>query len=412
VWYASDPQLNNEDMMAKMLKFTKYFPAEGSNLERQTKSISGHEKALREGRYTLPPKPGYMKGDLPGVHIPSSTEFSYLQKALREIAAGVSTPTNALKELNESNFTKNRSQWKMDKFRKYATDPYYAGIVEKDRQVKARSEAGLHEPMLTMEEHRRIIEAFSQSPTRKYDRKGPNPLFPLNRSFCNCGGKLVGANHKNGKGWACLEYRCLGCSKLYKETELHDSLTALLTRVRLSQDDRKQFVKALQHVWVEHQRSDLARVTSLEAQKTRLTVEKERAARSYSTVPDELKEDIAGSIAKIKVEIEVVDQELSKASNIADDLVSFVEFALNFTHDLSTEWWDLDIQEKFQCKNLLFPGDLALDENGKVYTPQLSDIYRLAGTKKDPRMSRESLMVELAGLTPASERIIRKYLQA
>ena len=34
VWYASDPELNKSDLSAKLLKFTKYLSAEGSNEER------------------------------------------------------------------------------------------------------------------------------------------------------------------------------------------------------------------------------------------------------------------------------------------------------------------------------------------------------------------------------------------
>ena len=40
VWYASDDTLNTEDMTAKLMKFMKYFVAEGSNEERQRKSMA------------------------------------------------------------------------------------------------------------------------------------------------------------------------------------------------------------------------------------------------------------------------------------------------------------------------------------------------------------------------------------
>jgi len=46
VWYASDPELNKGDLASKLLKFTKYLSAEGSNEERQHKSIAGQTKAL------------------------------------------------------------------------------------------------------------------------------------------------------------------------------------------------------------------------------------------------------------------------------------------------------------------------------------------------------------------------------
>ena len=57
VWYASETDaFNGDDAMAKFMRTMSAFRAEGSNEERQRKSISGHEKAIRDGRYTFPPK--------------------------------------------------------------------------------------------------------------------------------------------------------------------------------------------------------------------------------------------------------------------------------------------------------------------------------------------------------------------
>lgn len=51
VYYACDDELNSDNISAKLLRFTKYLTAEGSNLERQHKSIEGDTKAINEGRY-------------------------------------------------------------------------------------------------------------------------------------------------------------------------------------------------------------------------------------------------------------------------------------------------------------------------------------------------------------------------
>ena len=51
VYYACDEELNSDQLTAKLLRFTKYLTAEGSNIERQKKSIAGDVKAINEGRY-------------------------------------------------------------------------------------------------------------------------------------------------------------------------------------------------------------------------------------------------------------------------------------------------------------------------------------------------------------------------
>lgn len=58
VWYASESDtFNGNDAMAKFMRTMSAFKAEGSNEERQRKSISGQTTALKEGRYTFNPKP-------------------------------------------------------------------------------------------------------------------------------------------------------------------------------------------------------------------------------------------------------------------------------------------------------------------------------------------------------------------
>jgi len=50
---------NGDDAMAKFMRTMSAYKAEGSNEERQKKSVQGTKKAIREGRYTFPPKQIY-----------------------------------------------------------------------------------------------------------------------------------------------------------------------------------------------------------------------------------------------------------------------------------------------------------------------------------------------------------------
>lgn len=68
VKFASQPDLNADTATNTLLLMLEAYKAEGSNEERQRKSINGQTNALREGRYTFVPKPGYMKGKLVGIH--------------------------------------------------------------------------------------------------------------------------------------------------------------------------------------------------------------------------------------------------------------------------------------------------------------------------------------------------------
>lgn len=170
VWYASDPQLNKGDLPSKLLKFTKYLSAEGSNEERQNKSIAGQTKALVEGRYPFSPKPGYKKGYEAGIQELHEVRAPILKAILEDIAAKRVTPTEALIRLNASQFMKSHSPYKMDKFRIIVIDPFYAGIVEVRKQVNVRNEKGLHQPLITKDQHRELLEIMEN---KKKTQSGP-----------------------------------------------------------------------------------------------------------------------------------------------------------------------------------------------------------------------------------------------
>jgi DNA invertase Pin-like site-specific DNA recombinase len=69
VVFASQPTLGIDTATNTLLLMLEAYKAEGSNEERQRKSISGQTAALKEGRYPFVPKPGYMRGTVRGVPI-------------------------------------------------------------------------------------------------------------------------------------------------------------------------------------------------------------------------------------------------------------------------------------------------------------------------------------------------------
>lgn len=407
VWYASNPELNTDDMTAKMMKFMKYFAAEGSNEERQRKSINGHVAAIREGRYTFAPKPGYMKGDKPGVHIPHHTEFKPLQKAFKEVASRISTPSEALKRLNDSDFTKYRTPWKIDKFIHSAKDAYFCGIVEMDKQVRARCENGQHEPMITKKEHEDILEVLSTRKTRHIRKQQYNPEFPMNKILvhdCVEGAKFTGSFQNNGHGKKYPKYRCRKCGKQYHRKEVHQSIAKVLKQFEYSDSQKRQFISALETVWHQKQQDNLNQIKVLQKRSDELREEKSRLYRELANTDDEFKEGLKEEIRKTEAKIKEIEAEKGKSNNLQEDLIEFVKFALSYTNILKEDWWQLDQQERLKCQQILFPSRIILNSSKKVGTIQICLLYRLAANKKELRIARNSLLVELEGIAPSSIR--------
>ena len=149
--FASQPNLKTDTAADTLMLMLEAFKAEGSNEERQRKSISGQIAALQEGKYPFAPKPGYMRGREVGIPEKHPVRGPALQKVLLDIVNKRVSPTQGLIDLNNSDFMLDgHSKYKMDKFRKIATDSFYAGVVEMDKQVKWKNESGLHEPLITL----------------------------------------------------------------------------------------------------------------------------------------------------------------------------------------------------------------------------------------------------------------------
>lgn len=405
--YASQPELNTDDHNAKLLKALEAFKGEGSNVERQRKSIAGQTTALQQGRYTFSPKPGYMRGDEPGIHKPHPVRAPALRKVLLDIVTKRVTPTQGLIDLNSSEFMRGHSLYKMDKFRKIATDVYYAGGVAIDKQVKVYNLNGLHEPLLTLEQHKELVRIFDgKRKNQAGPRKNGNPKYPLNNIIhCdNCHGKqynrIVGVDITNGKSPKLYEkYRCRACKRALPRDEMHTKVTKLLRSNPITDAGVSDLTKALATVWKRREGENQQEVVRLQHKLTHL---KESVSQQVEAATDPenaaIKTDILANIAKRKQEAQDVEGELYRLTQKTEqDYEQFLKFAYGFAADTSQKFLDpLTSQEnRLRFKQIVFPAGFRLDADKNVYTPEISELIRLAGIKKDPSINEESLLVPI-----------------
>lgn len=408
--FANNMELNGADAKASLLLSLDGFKAEGSNEERQHKSISGHEKAIREGRYTFPPKPGYMKSSEPGIHIPNPSTFIPLQKAFRDIAHGLRAPQESLKELNESTFIDKHSPLRMDKFSSFAIDPYYCGILKINRQVKSENANGLHEKMLTIQEHESLVNVFTGRLKPRGPKKQYNPEFPMNKILIcgDCEGevKFTGSTKNNGYSRKTTryynKYHCRGCGKSYHRDEVHDKINERLNSLQFNDNAYNAFRAALTEVWERKQQSNISTIKSQLKRLNELKETKSKLVLALATSDLRYRSDIEDELDTIKAKINDLESNIKELSNIHNDLIEFIEFGITYTNRLSTDWWKLSHEERVRCQLLLFPGGISFNSEKKVGTNQLSPIYSLKPNKKDLSNNEKSLLVELRGNAPRS----------
>ena len=409
VWYASDPELNAGTLASKLLKFTKYLSAEGSNEERQHKSIEGNAKLLREGKYPFPPKPGYMRGKVKSIPEIHPVKGPALKGILLKIAMKQVTPSQGLVEFNNSDFMKDgHSSYKMDKFRIIVTDPFYAGIIHIDKQIKVHNEDGLHDPLITKEQHLELLRIMNtKSKNQKGPRKNGNPEYPLsNHVSCdNCteqkNGRYVGFTHSNGKGVHFYhKYRCRACKRYITREELHSIVTDLFKPI--SREQEEIFMDALNIVWKKREGSAIQDTNRI---KQKIEMLEQAIAHQVNAITDpanaEIRDDILAQIANKKEEISSLEQERERLATITDeDRDKFLGFAFAFINNIGSSFLDYSLsrEHRIRCKLILFPAGFYLDAENKVYTPEISPIYGLASNKKDLPKLEKSLLVRVQGL--------------
>lgn len=409
VWYASDPELNKGDLASKLLKFTKYLSAEGSNEERQHKSIAGQTKALMEGRYPFSPKPGYKRGYERAVQEVHPIRGPILRNTLISIVTRRVTPTQALIEFNKTDFTRDHCQYKMDKFRHILTDPFYAGIVEIDKQVKVRNENGLHEALITKDQHLELVRIMNgKKKTQSGPRKNGNPKYPLsNEVRCDLclkkrNGRIVGLDLTNGRPNSKVyeKYRCRGCHRHITRQELHAQVEQRFRENRMTDEGLEDFLDALNTVWDRQEGLAQQEVNRIKHKIVSLNTSIQEQVEAVTDPTNaSIKQDILNVIAKRKVELGELEEQLEKMSRDADtDKERFLRFAIDFVESMGSRFFELTPENRSRCKQLVFPAGFYINANKKVYTTEISPLYRLAGIKKAPRLASEALLVRVVGL--------------
>lgn len=104
--------------------------------------------------------------------------------------------------------------------------------------------------------------------------------------------------------------------------------------------------------------------------------------------------DLKTQIVQIDDETETLKQ--SKDSSIVD----FMQFALETVENMRRTFWELDEEHLTRYKQLIFPRGFSLSPDKKVYTPEISEFYRLALKQKDLETSSKSDMVGDIGFEP------------
>ncbi len=401
--YAAKPSLTfKDDIYALFEEMIDVFKAESSNVERITKTTEKMKARIIAGYYPGTPKQGYQRTTTPGLHEPRQPQWSLLRAALTEVASQEYTLHEALKRLQAQGYkTTRNSTLDMERFKTILLDPYYAGVCQmSDWPINPR---GLHVPMITMQQHEQLKEIVSGK--KKIPHKRFNPKYRL-ANLLGCTEcledesarypRLVGYDHHNGKQGdkrkTYEKYRCRSCNKEHKRQHVHSEIDKVLEPLMLTPEKRAEFLAALRTVWEQEHQDNARFIQTLQQRKDELTASKNSLVMAIAT-GKVTEADGNSALAGIKSDIEQIDEEIADTQDFEQDFVEFTAFTMNFIDEMQRSWWELDQKHLGWCKQLLFPEGFSLSRDGNVYTPKISEFYRVATAKNDSGKPDNSYMV-------------------
>lgn len=407
--YAKKPHLANEDsMMTLMEEMLDVFRAEASNQERITKTTSNMQARVKLGYFPGRTKAGYKMTGTPGLFEPNEPDWSNIKDGFISVLAG-GTIKEVVKEINDKGYlTVSGKPMDTYNFKKMLRDPYYSGAIAMSSwEVNPN---GLHKPMITAEEHEQL-KALADGVVYKQRKKFRSEFCLSNLMDCKeCMGKdtlkaprLVGYDHSNGKKGNSLKrykrYRCRNCGLSMLQKELHRTVSDELLGLEIVPSRKDEFIGALRQVWEQDTSIVISRSKGLQRRLDELKTEKSTAVRN--SLNNRFNEDdIKAVLDVIDADIKHIENEIQGLSDIENDFVEFVDFSMVFVEGLRERFWELDAEHLGWCKQLLFPEGFSISQDKKVYTPKISDFYRLTSNQKDPERSPESNMVDDRGLEP------------
>ena len=409
----SQQYLNGDGEMTQLFLMMEAFKAESDNKSRGDTSASRMKSRIALGYYLSYPHMCYRKSDTPGIHTPDNN-FPIVQKGSRMILYEGLSPSEAVRWMNDNGFLSRKGE-RLDlaNYISAMKSDYYCGKISIESEGWPKGVQGLHKPMFTEHEHKKLNTILSKR--NPHTRLKHNPEYPLSNrlqhDICRghrYDGRVCGFWHNKGKrpyGSKKLRavYQCRNCKRYFLRTKVQSSFDELLSELKIS--NQSAYIKSLKRIWNTHTKLAVTELTQLKSQRSQIEQQERQIATAFALETDPLiKESLRSSLQPIAARRQELDQRISESEYGDDRLSDFIEFAIKKAENMRSTWGELSIENKKRCEQILFPDNFYVDDSATVHTPKISDIYRLANEKDDPKVVNSVNMVELPGTAPGSIR--------
>lgn len=283
----------------------------------------------------------------------------------------------------------------MFRWKRLLTDPYYAGIISLNGWGVEGEAVGLHDAMITEDEHKVLVRLVAQK-GKRFNITQFNPDFILNNNVecaeCLRLGKrecrIVGYYQRKGKKevspYAYKRYRCRECNLGVRQEDIHEQLKQELGKLMLSDRQLERLRAHLIRIWKSYEKENLERVIIAQGRLRNLQTKKSELIALMASTPS-LKNDIIPELDELNKLLEAADVELKNTMDYEKDLDEFIGFSLKYLENLKNEFWELKSKQDVRIyKQLFFPGGILITQDRKVYIPEISPVYLYENEKQPP----------------------------
>ena len=387
----TETMINDDEPMSRALEGMLATFAQLENDVRKMRCEGGMHRRITEGIWPWHPPIGYLhskkrkdkRKTMPDEIDPQ--RFHLIQKGLKAFARGEHTVASLTRAFNQWGLkTRTGKPMFPQLVERMLKDKFFTGILVSPWDKKAYQ--GLHQPMVTSEEHNQILFFKSgKSNNATAPRLILHPDFPL-RGFvyCLCGKKMTASWQTGRSGKKHPYYRCNNpvCeyhNRNVKKSDMESKFINLLSTIK--PDPR--FIKAFEEVVLDVWRND-ENAYEIQAKDSDKEIKKFEARKKdyiQQGARGEIRPDILASMVDA-IENQITGLKISHNKTKTDglDLESAVAYAKRFIEDPAGRWQNLrEIKRKQRFQQLVLPKGLIFDRANDCFgTAILSQVFELS----------------------------------
>lgn len=402
-------------------EFVEMVLASSNQYQRQQnrRQVIQKQKARIESGYWAfcPPKGmKYVKDPVHGKLLVSDEPYAGIYKrAIEGYLAGLFLVLAEVRSFINDEANKIGIEYKVsiDGVKRILTEILYTGYVEYQPWEITRRK-GHHSGFISLETYDKVQDILAGKSKPRL-RKDYNQDFPL-RGLVNCAecGQPYTASWNKGRSKRYPNYFCKTntCQMRYKtvaKVRLEEDFTTLLSEVTLSQQMADLARNVILDVWKQKKETSEADQQSIERQVTDLDIQLEKLVIMATKAASGA---IVSSYEKEMAKLHAQREEL--ISHMGDDVYTIEQFGTAAKQIMTTLtqplniWKSDDYQDKRTITHMYFKGKLTYRKGVGFGTAELDPNIALIRESSDSR----TRLVEVAGIEPASEKVLLKHLQA